>query len=80
MSADEKEETPDEKILFAILDKFKQKYEEALKNQKIINQHLEKEAEIQQARASTSKELEEINTSLKRENFKLLEEGKVKDQ
>lgn len=79
MSAEEKEETSEDGKLFAILDKIKQKYEEALKNQKITSEQLEKQSLLLQEKALRGKELEESNNSLKKQITKLVEECKVKD-
>ena len=66
MSAEEKEETSEEGKLFAILDKIKQKYEEALKDQKITSEQLERQSLLLQEKALRGKEFEESNNSLKK--------------
>ena len=65
MSAEEKEETSEEDKIFAILDKMKEKYEEALNKQNVISEKLEGQSALLQEKALRSKELEETNSIMK---------------
>ena len=65
MSAEEKEETSEEDKIFAILDKMKEKYEEALNKQNVISEKLEGQSALLQEKALRSKELEETNNIMK---------------
>ena len=66
MSSEEKEETSEEDKIFAILDKMKKKYEEALNKQNVISEKLEGQSALLQEKALRSKELEETNNIMKK--------------